>query len=169
VLMQMGMQVVGADGLLMRSIKQWVLKCSGCNTQQPDLDRSFCTKCGNSTLVRLVSIIDSRGAQRILPERGAPARVRSTNIRGTKFPMPKPKTGRHANNMILAEDSLAEATDKFRKQGKARVEDVFDLDYSLDDHFGRSGKKGSGSGGTPRVGYGKRANPNDVRSRPKRT
>ena len=44
VLMQMGMQVVGADGLLMRSIKQWVLKCSGCNTQQPDLDRSFCTK-----------------------------------------------------------------------------------------------------------------------------
>jgi len=169
VLMQMGMQVVGADGLLMRSIKQWVLKCSACNTQQPDLDRSFCTKCGNSSLVRLVSIIDVYGAQRILPERGAPARVRSTNIRGTKFPMPKPKTGRHANNLILAEDSLAEATDKFRKQGKARVEDVFDQDYSLDDHFGRSGKKGGGSGGTPRVGYGKRANPNDVRSRPKRT
>lgn len=49
---------------------------------------------------------------RRLPESGAPARVRSTNIRGTKYPMTKPVTGRHAVNLILAEDQLAEATEK---------------------------------------------------------
>ena len=169
VLMQMGLKLLGADGMLLKSIKQWVLRCSGCFTQQDSLERSFCSKCGNTSLVRLQAVVDSRGSQRILPEERAPARVRSTNVRGTKFPMPMPKAGRHANNMILAEDQLAEAADKARRQGKARVADVFDPDYSLDDHFGRSGKKSGGGNGMPKVGYGKRANPNDVRSRPKRT
>mmetsp|Transcript_18907 Transcript_18907/g.48335 ORF Transcript_18907/g.48335 Transcript_18907/m.48335 type:complete len:482 (-) Transcript_18907:321-1766(-) len=173
VLMQMGLHLLGADGMLLRSVKQWVLRCSGCYTQQGSLEAQFCSKCGNNSLVRLQAVLNNRGQQRILPEQRAPARVRSTNVRGTKFPMPQPKSGRHAHNLILAEDQLAEATEKARRQGKARVEDVFDPDYSLDDHFGRAGNKRGGRGpstaGMPKVGYGKRANPNDVRSRPKRT
>ena len=172
VLMQMGLKLIGADGLLMRSVKQWVLKCSGCFTMQPGLDKQFCVKCGNTSLVRLQAILDAHGTRRILPEQGAPARVRSTNTRGTKFPMPQPKAGRHANNMILAEDQLDEAMSKHRRQRKNQrsVDAVFDADYNLDDHFGRSGKKGGGGGsGAPKVGYGKRANPNDVRSRPRNT
>ena len=168
VLMQMGLKLIGADGMLMRSVKQWVLRCSGCFTLQPGLDKQFCMKCGNASLVRLQAVLDARGSRRILPESGAPARVRSTNIRGTKFPMPQPKSGRHAQNMIIAEDQLEEAQAKFVRQGKARVDNVFDPDYSLDDHFGRSGKKGAGGSGAPKVGYGKRANPNDVRARPRR-
>ena len=135
---------------------------------QPSLEKQFCVKCGNTSLVRLQSVIDSRGARRVLPETGAPARVRSTNVRGSKFPLPQPKSGRHAKNMILAEDQLEEAQAKFHRQGKARVENVFDPDYSLDDHFGRVGKRGGGGGGAPTVGYGKRVNPNDVRARPRR-
>jgi len=169
VLMQMGLKLMGADGLLLRSVKQWVLRCSGCFTCQPSLDKQFCTKCGNSSLVRLQAVIDSHGAKRVLPESGAPARVRSTNTRGTKFPMPQPKSGRHAQNIILAEDQLDEAKAKFAKQGKSRCNDVFDTDYSIDDHFGRAGKKGAYNGANaPKVGYGKRANPNDVRARPRR-
>lgn len=151
---------------------RWVLRCSGCFTKQPGLDKQFCVQCGNTSLVRLQAIVDSRGATRLLPEAKAPARVRSTNTRGTKFPMPMPKSGRHAHNLILAEDQLAEAADKAKRQGKARADDVFDPDYSLDDHFGRVGRRKGGAptdGGMPRVGYGKRANPNDVRARPRRT
>lgn len=118
VLLQMGLKLLSTDGLLMRSIKQWVLKCSGCFTVTRELDRSFCAKCGNSSLVRLAAIIDQRGNERMLPERGAPARVRSTNIRGTKYPMPMPKTGRHAQNLVLAEDQLAEAKEKAYRQGE---------------------------------------------------
>ena len=33
--------------------------------------------------------------------------------------------------------------------------DVFDPDYSLEDHFGRSGKKGGGGGEAPKAGYGR--------------
>ena len=86
--------------------------------------------------------------------------------------MPKPIVGRKAvtTNLILSEDQYAEAQEKLRRQGKAKVRDVFDPDYSLDDHFGRSKKGGGGGHGFElKVGYGKRANPNDVRSRPKRT
>ena len=168
VLVQMGLKLMGADGMLMRSVKHWVLRCSGCFTLQATLESQFCSKCGNTSLVRLISILQSNGARRVLPEEGAPARVRSTNVRGTKFPMPKPESGRRAKNLILAEDQLAEAQEKLRRQGKAKVRDVFDPDYSLDDHFGRT-KKGFNGGHELKVGYGKRANPNDVRSRPKRT
>ena len=125
-------------------------------------------KCGNASLVRLAAIVDNRGNQRLLPEKGAPARVRSTNIRGTKYAMPMPKAGRHANNLVLAEDQLLEAQEKSRKQGRKKGHDVFDPDYDVDAHFGRAGKKGAASRVNVKVGYGKK-NPNDVRSRPKRT
>ena len=75
----------------------------------------------------------------------------------------------HVTNLITAEDALEEAKAKHARQGKARMENVFDPDYSLDDHFGRVGKRGGQGGvGAPKAGYGKRVNPNDVRSRPKR-
>ena len=56
-----------------------------------------------------------------------------------------------------------------RRQGKKKTTDVFDPDYDMNAHFGRKGKKGGGGGDQGlKVGFGKR-NPNDVRSRPKRT
>lgn len=168
VLLQMGLKLLSVEGMLMKSIKQWVLRCSGCFKEHRQLDLQFCQKCGNASLVRLAAIIDSHGNTRLLPERGAPARVRSTNIRGTKYAIPAPKAGRHARNMILAEDQLAEAAEKARRQGKKKGVDVFDPDYDVDAHFGRSGKKGQPFGINVKVGYGKK-NPNDVRSRPKRT
>uniref|UniRef100_A0A7S3BW65 Nin one binding (NOB1) Zn-ribbon-like domain-containing protein n=1 Tax=Haptolina ericina TaxID=156174 RepID=A0A7S3BW65_9EUKA len=144
------------------------MRCSGCFKQEPDLSKAFCSKCGNTSLVRLASVVDSSGRQRLLPEGRAPARVRSTNVRGTKYPMPKPQVGRNAKNLMLAEDQMAEAADKLRRQGKIKTVNVFDPDYDMDSHFGRKGKKGNGIGNALQVGFGKR-NPNDVRSRPKRT
>ena len=93
--------------------------------------------------------------------------MRSTNVRGTKFAMPAPQSGRHAKNLILAEDQLAEAREKARRQSKMKSFDVFDPDYDNEAHFGRTGKKGGARGGALQVGYGKR-NPNDVRSRTKK-
>ena len=194
VLMQMGLKLLSVDGMVLRSIKHWVrhvprtalaraaarplisprfarppqvLRCSGCFTRQQSLDRQFCSKCGNASLVRLQMVINADGHQRILPEGKAPARVRSTNVRGTKFAMPAPQSGRHAKNLILAEDQLAEAREKARRQGKMKSFDVFDPDYDNEAHFGRTGKKGGARGGALQVGYGKR-NPNDVRSRTKK-
>ena len=168
VLLQMGLKLLSVEGMVLRSIKQWVLRCSGCFTEHRDAGRAFCSKCGNATLTRLAAIVRADGSTFLLPEAGAPARVRSTNTRGTKYPMPKPKAGRHAQNLVLAEDQLQEAEEKLRRQGKKKGHDVFDPDYDVDAHFGRKGRKGAPSGVNVKVGYGKR-NPNDVRSRPKRT
>jgi hypothetical protein len=99
-----------------------VLTCRARTCAESCVVSQFCTKCGNSSLVRLQAVLDAqRGGMRLLPEAGAPARVRSTNTRGTKFPMPKPQHGRHATNLILAEDQLDEANQKYHRQGKART------------------------------------------------
>ena len=81
--------------------------------------------------------------------------------------MPMPQVGRHAQNLILAEDQHAEAVEKKRRQGRKKGVDVFDADYDNDSHFGRAGKKGQAYGINTTVGVGKR-NPNDVRTRPKK-
>ena len=168
VLMQMNMRLLGVDGMVMKSVKQWVLRCSGCFTVHREMGRQFCLKCGNTSLVRLIAIVDAQGQTRVLPERGAPARVRSTNTRGTKFAMPMPQAGRAgAQNLILAEDQHLEAVEKKRRQGRKKGVDVFDADYDNDSHFGRAGKKGQAYGINTTVGVGKR-NPNDVRTRSKK-
>ncbi|KAL1529942.1 hypothetical protein AB1Y20_000870 [Prymnesium parvum] len=168
VLLQMGLKLISVEGMVMRSIKHWVMRCSGCFTVEQDLSKVFCSRCGNHSLVKLVSIVDHSGNTRLLPEAGAPARVRSTNIRGTKYSMPAPQTGRKANNLLLAEDQMAEAAEKLRRQGKKKTVDVLDADYDFEAHFGRKGKKTGPGGHGLTVGYGKK-NVNDVRSRPKRT
>ena len=48
-----------------------LLRCSGCYTMQPSLERQFCTKCGNTSLVRLISVLQADGSRRVLPEEGA--------------------------------------------------------------------------------------------------
>lgn len=75
--------------------------------------------------------------------------------------------GRHARNLVLAEDQLIEAREKARKQGQSHSVDVFDQDYNNEQHFGRTGRKGHGYDINTSVGFGKR-NPNDVRTRPKK-
>ena len=61
VLMQVGLKLLSVEGMVMRSVKHWVLRCSGCFKQEPDLSKAFCSKCGNTSLVRLASVVDSSG------------------------------------------------------------------------------------------------------------
>ena len=56
VLLQMGLKLLSVDGMLLRSIKQWVLRCSGCYKEHRQLELQFCSKCGNASLVRLAAI-----------------------------------------------------------------------------------------------------------------
>ena len=84
-----------------------------------------------------------------------------------RHPLCHLQVGRHARNLVLAEDQLLEAREKARKQGQTHSVDVFDQDYNNEQHFGRTGRKGHGYDINTSVGFGKR-NPNDVRTRPKK-
>jgi len=170
VVMRMGMKLLSAQGMLMRSVKQWGVQCSGCFRTAHDVSRQFCSHCGNQTLVRVALVVDKDGRERVLP---IPPHVQTKilSTRGTVFSMAAPKQGRNAGNLITAEDALAEARWKHVRNGGARTQgsDVFDSGYDFDAHFGRAGKqtKGRGAGREPIAGVG-RKNPNDVRSRPKK-
>jgi hypothetical protein len=53
------------------------------------MDKLFCPKCGNATLAKLGVTLRSNGVPEYHYRRG-----RKANIRGTKFPLPKPKVRR---------------------------------------------------------------------------
>ena len=63
VLLQINLKLLGVDGMVMKSVKQWVLRCSGCFTVHREMGRSFCTKCGNSSLVRLMAVAGAASTQ----------------------------------------------------------------------------------------------------------
>ena len=52
VLLQMGLYLVGVDGLRIERVKSWVLRCHACYKLCPDVERKFCPSCGNATLLR---------------------------------------------------------------------------------------------------------------------
>jgi RNA-binding protein NOB1 len=65
------------------------------------MDKEFCQKCGNHTLYRISKYVDRTGTVRYndrLPKR--------FTTRGKKFPIPKPKLGKHNNDLILTEDQM---------------------------------------------------------------
>eukprot|EP00307_Rebecca_sp_RCC1486_P012580 CAMPEP_0119431666 /NCGR_PEP_ID=MMETSP1335-20130426/46360_1 /TAXON_ID=259385 /ORGANISM="Chrysoculter rhomboideus, Strain RCC1486" /LENGTH=170 /DNA_ID=CAMNT_0007457473 /DNA_START=51 /DNA_END=560 /DNA_ORIENTATION=- len=161
VLMRMGMKLLSADGMIMRSVKQWGMQCSGCFRTARDMSRQFCAHCGNATLVRVALVVDKHGRERVLP---IPEHVRAKimSTRGTRYTMAAPKQGRNAGNEITSEDALAEAKWKHIRNGGARKStDVFDPNYDFDAHFGRAGKQSKGRAGKePSVGHGRNKNPN---------
>lgn len=170
VLIRMGMKLLSTHGMVMRSVKQWGVQCSGCFRTARELGRAFCAHCGNQTLVRVALVVGRDGHERVLP---IPPHVQAKllSTRGTVYTMAAPKQGRNAGNVITAEDALVEAKWKHIRNGGARTQssDVFEAGYDFDAHFGRAGKqtKGRGAGREPIAGNG-RKNPNDVRSRPKK-
>mmetsp|Transcript_30836 Transcript_30836/g.77098 ORF Transcript_30836/g.77098 Transcript_30836/m.77098 type:complete len:484 (+) Transcript_30836:49-1500(+) len=169
VIMRMGMKLLSAQGMIMRSVKQWGMQCSGCYRTSHDVSRSFCSHCGNATLVRVALVVDKDGRERVLPiPHQIQAKIFST--RGTVFSIAAPKSGRNRQNIITAEDALAEAKWKhIRNGGKAKQSaDVFDSGYDFDAHFGRSGKIATGRAGRVPVAGAGRKNPNDVRTRTKK-
>lgn len=111
VIMRMGMRLLSAGGLVMKSVKQWAQQCTGCFRVVRDMSREFCAHCGNHTLVRVATIVDGRGMERILP---IPDHVRAKilSTRGTRYTLPMPKSGRNAGNVITAEDQLAEVRER---------------------------------------------------------
>lgn len=85
-LLQMGLNLFSVQGLVVRSVKQWVLKCDACFEITKQMDRMFCPSCGNAALARLGVTLQKNGKPRYHYRRN-----RRVNTRGTKFALPAPK------------------------------------------------------------------------------
>ena len=103
VMLQMGLRIVSVDGMVVRSVKQWVLRCIGCEHIHYQMDRLFCEKCGGSHMSRVSCSIDSDTGHLKLHLK----KNYQPNLRGKIHSLPKPgKQGRYEGELLLSEDQL---------------------------------------------------------------
>ncbi|KRZ35339.1 RNA-binding protein NOB1, partial [Trichinella pseudospiralis] len=122
VLLHMGLKVVSVDGMLIKQLKTYILRCFSCFHTTSKMMKKFCPNCGNATLKRLAISVDENGCTVFHF-----SRRNVISVRGSKFSIPAPKGGKHANNLILCED---QPVSQNRLSRKARQNlDVFDPDY----------------------------------------
>ncbi|CAF2058060.1 unnamed protein product, partial [Brassica napus] len=102
VIIQMGLCLLAPGGMQIRQLNRWVLKCHACYTVTPEIGRIFCPKCGNGGTLRKVAVTIGENGTIIA------ARKPRVTLRGTKFSIPMPKSGRDAitKNLVLREDQL---------------------------------------------------------------
>jgi len=99
ILKQIGLNILGINGMLIKTTKTWVLRCYACFRTTPFLEKKFCPKCGNQTLKRVSVTLNKDGTQRIHLSN----RIQ-ISARGKKFSLPKPVGGKHGVNPRLFED-----------------------------------------------------------------
>jgi rRNA maturation endonuclease Nob1 len=159
VMLQMGLQVISLDGNVIRTVKQWILRCAGCYQIHYDMSRLFCARCGLNMLQKISASIDSKtGELRLhLKKNYLP------NRRGQVYSLPAPgKQDRFEGELLLREDQLLSGIWK-QKVVKIQkdIRSAFGDDITSD--VGLQINKGSNI----KVGLGKR-NPNAEKGRERR-
>jgi len=168
VLKQIGLNIVGTNGRLIKETKTWLLRCHACFTTTSKLEKKFCPKCGNNTLKRVSVSVNPDGSQVVhISTR------RQLTARGKKFPLPMPRGGKHAQNPRLFED---QPMPHQRISNKAKVKNnPMDADwiagnspFTTKDTWSRSAQLGlrgdqGRSGSTNTGNYWDQKNPNEKR------
>jgi hypothetical protein len=158
VLLQMRLHVMAVDGLMIKSAKQWVLRCMGCFEVHYDMDRLFCRKCGGSHLSRVSASIDAGGSLKLHLKKNY-----HVDLKGSKYNLPAPgKQGRYQGEILLREDQLLSGIWK-QKCVKIRkdIKSAFGEDVTSD--VGMHINKGQAI----KIGLGKN-NPNAAKGRERR-
>lgn len=192
VLLQMGLYLVGVDGLRIERVKSWVLRCHACYKICPDVERKFCPSCGNSTLLRtsVTSGAPGQGTSGLQVHLKPNFQYKN---RGTKYSLPLPRPGsasgglssgrarnRQTGTPILREDQLewqrAVSQQKMHRQKEERAlqkalekgQDSLTARYADPDWVPDllRGTHTPAASDLPALGIG-RKNPNERRRRPR--
>lgn len=160
VLIKMGLHVFSVDGMKIRTIRSYVLRCHACFSITKIMTKKFCPKCGNDTLKRVPVEIKPDGSVQYFLSRNP----KVLSKRGKKMSLPMPQGGKHAMNPILCEDQPIPQNRISRKaMQKTNVwSDDYGIDgnpFALNETESRSFKLGFRQGN--RSG-GRRGNPNAV-------
>lgn len=100
VLFKMKLNVVSVDGLLIKSVRSYLLRCFGCFKTTKDMSKKFCPSCGHDTLKRVPYKLQEDGSIKMFLSRNP----KVLSKRGKKFSLPTPQGGKHSMNPILCED-----------------------------------------------------------------
>lgn len=168
VLLQMRLHLYTPDGVRVKRVKNWLLRCHACYTTTKEMSRKFCPHCGGATLLRTSYSVDGWGQVHLY--------LRSDfqyNLRGTQYSIPMPRGGRNNTDLILREDQVEyQRALRNWQRVERKAERAFGDQDAIDDRlaavFGDlsvSGSKKASShqnAAPPVIGYGRR-NPNQVR------
>ncbi|KAJ3170508.1 Nin1 binding protein [Geranomyces variabilis] len=162
VLLQLGLRLLSVDGVAVKTIKSFVLRCHACYKVTKDMEKKFCPACGNNTLMRTTVGVDSRGNVTYYLKKNF-----QYNNRGTKYSIKEPKGGRRANDMLLREDQreYVRAVNYQKRAKQAQLDDAFDPDHVLLDS--RKSQPGL-LAGMPVIGHGRKNVNHAKKSRQKR-
>ncbi|CAB4490799.1 unnamed protein product [Rhizophagus irregularis] len=120
--------------------------CHACFKITTNTEKKFCPNCGNAALIRTSTSTDANGNVTYYLKKNF-----QYNLRGTKYSIPEPKSGRNANNIILREDQK-EYQKALKNQRKQKEIDIFDPDYIPKLLIGISNSNSI----SPVIGYGRR-------------
>lgn len=154
-MLQMGLKLLSVDGRrAIRKIKHFALRCQACGVVTTELERKFCSKCGNACMHRVAYRVSNNGiARAFLNPKKKPV------LRGTKYPIPMPRGGRHNKDLILREDQV----DPVKQRRLEKQRERLNVDVLDPTNFYNAGAKFNPHNKPMIVGYGRR-NPNEVRS-----
>ena len=100
VCMKMGIPILGVDGLRIRNIKNYILKCTVCYKFIFEIDKKFCPYCGYPYLMKIGYNIYANGEMKINDRKPEPRK------RGQIFDLPAPTTKKNGTVYILTEDQI---------------------------------------------------------------
>ncbi|EFA78121.1 hypothetical protein PPL_08769 [Heterostelium album PN500] len=154
VMLQMGLNLLSVDGLVVKQVKQFVLKCYSCNTTTLDFSKVWCGACGNQTMVKAMTWVDRFGNVRVGKGSG-----KQFNNRGKKFSMPKAKGGKYHTDMVFTEEQYIH---RLKVTGKYYQKKKSSTDNAIGDESFESGFSFAKPGADITIGFGGR-NPNIAR------
>ncbi|KAJ2475248.1 20S-pre-rRNA D-site endonuclease nob1 [Coemansia sp. RSA 2131] len=129
VMLKMGINLVTPDGVLVRQLRTWVLRCHACSALTGDMERQFCSSCGHATLRRCSVTTGHDGRLNVHLK----ANYRN-NLRGTVYALPRAKGGKHTvRDVITREDDRAYVNAmRYKKRVDAKANKGLGM-HALDD------------------------------------
>ncbi|KAI9914194.1 hypothetical protein PsorP6_005907 [Peronosclerospora sorghi] len=156
VMLQIGLRLLSTEGMIIKRVKQWILRCIACFTTSSEMERLFCPKCGNSTMERVSYSLDRDGRMTFYTRANRPSK-----LAGTKFSLPKPKGGRNGDLLLREDQLLVGIWGQRQRQHRKVVQSAFGENVAHD--LGVKAEKQT----CITVGYG-RMNPNAQKGRERR-
>ncbi|GET93606.1 hypothetical protein, conserved [Leishmania tarentolae] len=147
-LMHLGVPIVGMNGLHIRELRLWMLRCTACFTLVVDTTRQFCPECGSGDTLRRVNyVVNNQGEKKLYIN----FRKR-ISTRGTIYNLPRPRGGTRGTNrnLVLREDQLAHVI-RGTASSKIKAQQVMHNDDSGLAAFGEAPKLKKKNLADPRV------------------
>lgn len=110
VCLKMGINIISVNGMIVKGVKNYLLKCYSCNTFNYDTSVLFCKDCGYNTLMKIGYKVNDKG-EGVIYDKDAEKRSR-----GVQFDLPKPTIGKKATVYVLAEDQLPNYVNNSKKK-----------------------------------------------------